>query len=79
MKKESRKERKKEQQNDSFEKGKVFTLAVGWEDSDFIPEGLILKLLLAGETFNFFLLEGFSKKLSRFSLNPNCLVQIIPT
>ena len=37
-------EKKKQGQNDSIEKGKGFTLAVGWEDSEIFPEGLILKL-----------------------------------
>ena len=35
-----------------YEKGENLTLAAGWEDSEFFPAGLILKLLLAWETFN---------------------------
>ena len=53
-------ETKKQRQNNCYEKGTGLTLAVSWEDSEFIPEGLILKLMLAGETFNSFLLDGFS-------------------
>ena len=58
----SQQETKKQGQNDCYEKGTALTLADGWEDSEFIPEGFILKLLLAGETFNSFLLDGISKK-----------------
>ena len=50
------------------------TLTVGWEDSEFFPESFSLKLLLAGDTFNSFLLDRISKLfffLSMFSLNPN--------
>ena len=43
-------------------KGKGFTFAVGWEDNELFPEGLILKLLLAGETLNSFLPDGIEKK-----------------
>ena len=55
--------------------------AVGWEYSEFIPEGFILKLILAGMTFNSFLLDGISKhffSLSVFSLIPNILVKTFP-
>ena len=59
---ETKKQRTKDKgQNDGNEKWTGLTLAVGWEDSEFIPEGFILKLLLAGETFNSFLLDGISK------------------
>ena len=71
-------ETKKQGQNDWYVKGKGFTLAVGWEDNELFPEGLIFKLLLAGETLNSFLLDGIKKKLCWFSLNPNCLVKICP-
>ena len=54
-------ETKKQGQNDCYEKGTCSTLYVGWEDSEFIHEGFILKLLLAGETLNSFLLDGISK------------------
>ena len=37
-------ETKKQGQNNSFENGKGFTLAVGWEDSELFPEGLSLKI-----------------------------------
>ena len=37
-------ETKKQGQNDCYEKGKGFTLAVGWEDSEIFPEGLSLKM-----------------------------------
>ena len=50
-------EKKKQGQNYCFEKRKGFTFAVSWEHS----EGWILKLLLAGETFNYFLLDGLIK------------------
>ena len=52
---------KKQGQNNFYEKGTGLTLAVSSEDSELIPEGLILKLILAGETFNSFLLDGISK------------------
>ena len=51
-------ETKKQGQNDFYEKGTGLTVAVGW--------GFILKLLLAGEKFNSFLLDGISKKNSLF-------------
>ena len=73
-------ETKKKGQNDCYDKGTGLTLAVGWEDSEFIPERFILKLLLAGETFNSFLMDGISKNfffsLSWFFLKPNWLVKI---
>ena len=55
-------------------------MAVGWEDSEFFPEGLILKLPLAGETFISFLLNRISTTTteSRFSMNPNFLEKICP-
>ena len=37
-------------------------MAVGWEDSELFPEGLFLNLLLAGETFNSFQMNGIAKK-----------------
>jgi hypothetical protein len=37
-------------------------LAVGWEDSEFSSEGFILKLMLAGETIDSFLLDGTDLK-----------------
>ena len=43
--------------NACYKKGTGLTLTVGWENSELIPEGFILKVLLAGETFNFFLLD----------------------
>ena len=45
-------------QNDCYEKMKGFSLAGGLEGNDLFPEGLILQLLLAGETFYSFLLDG---------------------
>ena len=39
-------------------KRKCFTLAVGWKDSELFPNGKIPKPLLAGETLNFFILDG---------------------
>ena len=45
-------------QNDCYEKMKGFSLAGGLEGNDLFPEGLILKLLLPGETFYSFLLDG---------------------
>ena len=51
---------KKQVQNNCHEKGKGFTLAFGWEDSELFPEGLILNLLLAGETFNSFHMNGIA-------------------
>ena len=44
--------------NDCYEKGKSFTVAIGWTDCELFPEELILNLLLAGETFNSFRMEG---------------------
>ena len=38
-----------------------FTFAVGWEDSELFPEGLILKLLIDGETLKSFRLDGIKK------------------
>ena len=49
----SQQETNKQGQNDCYEKGTGLTVAVGW--------GFILKLLLAGEKFNSFLLDGISK------------------
>ena len=57
-------ETKKQRQNICYEKGTGLTLAVSREDGEFIPEGLILKVMLAGETFNSSLLDGFSKHFS---------------
>ena len=37
-------ETKKQGQNYSFEKGKSFTLDVGWEDRQDFPEGWVLKV-----------------------------------
>ena len=54
--------------NDCYEKMTGLTLAVGWEDSEFFPEGVILKLLLAGETLNPFLLDEIIKKKKSFLL-----------
>ena len=51
-------ETKKQEQNNCYEKGKVFTLPVGWKDGELFPKGLILKLLLAGDTFKSFQLDG---------------------
>ena len=53
-----KKETKKQGQKHCSEKEKGLSLAVGWEDSEFFPEGLILKLLLPGDSFNSFLLDG---------------------
>ena len=58
----------KQGHNDCYKKGTGLTLTVGWEDSEFIPEGFIFKLLLAGETFNFFRLDGISKHFFSFFL-----------
>ena len=73
-------ETKKQEQNDCYKKGKYLTLAVGLEDTEFFPEGFILKLLLAGERFNSFLLDEISNIFLRssFSLSPNYLVNIGP-
>ena len=49
-------------QNDCYEKMKGFSLAGGLEGNDLFPEELILKLLLAGETFKSFLVDGISKE-----------------
>ena len=49
---------KKQGKNNCYEKEKAFTLPVGWEDSELFPEGLIFKLLLAGETFNSLQMDG---------------------
>ena len=57
-------ETKKQGQNNCDEKGKAFTLAVGWEDSELFPKGLIWKLLLAWETFNSFQLDGIVNLIS---------------
>ena len=38
-----------QEQNDCYEKGKAFTLAISWEDSELFPEGLILKILGLGK------------------------------
>ena len=35
-------------------------MAIGWTDSKLFPEGLILNLLLTGETFNSFQLDGIA-------------------
>ena len=35
-------------------------MAIGWTDSKLFPEGLILNLLLAGETFNSFQMDGIA-------------------
>ena len=54
-------ETNKQGQINCCEKGTGLTLAVSWEDSEFIPEGSFLKMILAGETFISFLLDGISK------------------
>ena len=59
-------ETNKQGQNERYEKGTGLTLAVGWEDREFFPEGFSLKLLLAGDTFNSLLLDGISKHLLFF-------------
>ena len=68
-------ETKKQGQNNCYEKGTGLTLTVSSEDSEFIPEGFVLKLILAGDTFNSFLLDGISKHFFYFFLgfflNPN--------
>ena len=38
----------------------VFFMAVGWGDTQIVPVGWILKMLVAGETLNIFLLTGIS-------------------
>ena len=48
-----------------------FTFAVGWEDSELFPEGLIIKVLMVWETLNSFLLDEIEKI-------PSCLVKICP-
>ena len=53
-------ETKKQGPNDCYEKGKAFTVAIGWTDCELFPEGLILNLLLAGETFNSFQMDGIA-------------------
>ena len=45
------------------EKGKAFTSAFGWKDCELFPEGLFLNLMLAGETFNSFQMDGIAKKM----------------
>ena len=40
-------ETKKQGQNDCYEKVTDLACAVGWEDSEFFPEEIIIKLLLA--------------------------------
>ena len=40
-------ETKKQGQNDCYEKVTDLTLAVGWEDSEFFPKVIIVKLLLS--------------------------------
>ena len=47
-------ETNKQEPNKCYEKGKTFTVVIGWTDCELFPEGLILNLLLAGETFNSF-------------------------
>ena len=59
-------ETKKQGQNYCYEKGKGFTLAFGWEASLLFSEGLILQLILAGKTFNSFLLDGIKKILTKY-------------
>ena len=44
-------------------------MAFGWEVSELFPEGLILKLLLAGKTLNSFLIDGTLKVHSVWSQN----------
>ena len=56
-------------QNNCYEKGKAFTLLFGWEDSELFPEGLIFKLLLAGETLNSFPLDGMVNQIVFWSQN----------
>ena len=53
-------ETKKQGPNDCYEKGKTFTVAIGWTDCELFPKGLILNLLLAGETFNSFQMDGIA-------------------
>ena len=59
-------ETKKKGQNYCYEKRKGFTLALGWEASKLFPEGLILQLILAGKTFNSFLLDGFFFNVTKY-------------
>ena len=35
-------------------------MAIGWTDCELFPKGLILNLLLAGETFNSFQMDGIA-------------------
>ncbi len=70
---------KKKRKNYCYEKGKGFT--VGFKYTLLFPEGLILQLLLAGKTFDSFLLDGILKhffSFSWFSLNSNWLKKICP-
>ena len=54
-------ETKKQGQNYCSEKGKAFTLSIGWKYCELFPEGLILDLMLSGETFNSFGTVGIAK------------------
>ena len=56
-------ETKKQGPNDCYEKGKAFTVAIGWTESELFPEGLILNLLLAGETFNSFQMDWIENQI----------------
>ena len=51
-------ETNKKRQNYCYEKGTGLTLAAGWKDNKFFPEGFSLKLLLARNALNSFLLDG---------------------
>ena len=53
-------ETKKHGPNDCYKKGKAFTVAIGRIESELFPEGLFLNLLLAGETFNSFQMDGIA-------------------
>jgi hypothetical protein len=56
---------KKQGQNYLYEKGKGFTMAVGWKYTELFPERLILQLPLAGNTFHSFLLDRIKKRWSQ--------------
>ena len=62
-------ETKKQGPNDYYEKGKAFTVTIGWTDCELFPEGLILNLLLAGETFNSFQMHGIANLIFFWSEN----------
>ena len=59
-------ETKKQGQTYCYEKGNAFTSDIGWKDCELFPEGIILSLLLARQTFNFFQMVWIKKMVRKY-------------